>query len=128
MSPPVLVRDLLPTERSLVLSDWKRDIASSSHTWKRSLTSEEFWSVLDNVVEKITFPSCMVSVACHDHTPDTPMGWAAHRDGEILHLHCRRRLLYSDAELAAWLHRHLEAAIGGVVVTYNPLLELRRIT
>lgn len=129
MKLPIVVRDAMPTERSLVLKDWKGDIAAMKGReapWKNSLTPEEFWILLNTVIDKLTLPSCRVKMACHELASDTAMAWAAVREGQILHMHCKQSLL-DDPELAAHVQRHLQAEVQAVVVPWNPILELRRL-
>jgi hypothetical protein len=137
---PLLVREMLPEERSLVLSDWKRDLwdaliddrKEGTPNWGLSLQSEEWWALVNHVLDRITLPSATVWMACHRDEPNVPLCWVAARDG--MHLDSHSRVSVRDEpELAAYLQRSLwehampksRFGIGGRAA-FNPFLELKR--
>lgn len=123
------VREMSPSERSMVLADWKRDLAldPQRRTWGRCLTNDEFWAIIDFTIDKVAFPSCRIMVCVHDAEPDTPLAWIALRPPHVLHQYARVRLR-KEPELAAAVHRELWSRVDYAVVpqTFNPIMELRR--
>jgi hypothetical protein len=89
MSLPILIRGMLPAERSMVLSDWKKGLWDSRPDWGRALHSDEWWALVNHVIDTISLPSAEVWMACHESEPDVPLCWVAVRDGGFLHMHAR---------------------------------------
>jgi hypothetical protein len=127
MSLPLVARPMMETEKALVLKRWKLDLLHGRAMWKRGMTPQELWTVLDTILEKVTLPSCAVFMAVHEAEQSTPIAWVVTRSGNILHAGARESLL-RDPEVAAAVQRFLEKETGAVPVTYSPILELRRIT
>lgn len=121
---PILVREMYPTELSMVLANWKNDIAGDSdRRWGKGLSSEEFWAIVNYAIDRISLPSAVVFMACHENEPAFPLAWIARRDGAIIHMHARKELRF-DYELAALIHRRLIGQDAWKPI--NPILELKR--
>lgn len=126
MTLPLLVRPMLQSERAMVLSDWKRGLWDERPSWGRALHSDEWWSLVNFVMDAITLPSCEVRMICHTDEGSVPLGWAAMRAGRVLRLHAKASVQASP-ELAARLERKLlESVASPVAETFNPFMELRR--
>ena len=126
MTLPVLVREMLPSERSMVKSDWKKDLWDAKPAWGRALQSEEWWALVNHVVDGITLPTCEVWMACHRNEPSVALCWAARRKDKLLHMHAVEHVR-REPELAASLERDLRAHLTtGPEWTWNPFLELKR--
>ena len=118
------------SERNMVLADWKRDLASTPSVkrgWGRGLTGYEMWCVLDHVIDRISFPSAEVVMACAESEPKVPLAWVAMRGPRILHEHMRERIVEEDPELAAALAQEVWSKLPSVLVRqpFNPIHELK---
>jgi hypothetical protein len=120
---PLLIRDMLPEEKSLILSDWKKDLWEQRPAWGRALHSEEWWALINHVVDRITLPTSSVLVAASRNEPDFGICWLAYREG-VLHLHATKDVL-REPELAAYLERALRDHAQREDAPYNPFLELK---
>ncbi len=94
------------------------------------MSNEEFWTLLDYALTRITLPTSTIYVGCHPDDADTPSCWAAVRENKILHLYARESVR-SVPELAALMERtflqDIEARVGHLTRTsYNPFKELQR--
>jgi len=128
MSLPLVTRPMLPSERNMVIANWKQDLANPGGTraWGNGLTTPEFWAIVDHVIEKISYPSCEFTMVCHEYVRETPMAWAATRDRQILHMYARTELR-KDTELAAVVQKFmLESLRPREPVDFNPIMELKR--
>lgn len=123
--PPVLVREMQPSERSMVLSDWKRSLWDAHPSWGRALLSDEWWALVNFVIDRLTFQKCKVWVVCHLKEPSVPLGWVATREGVTLHSHARAAVR-DEPELAAYLERTLLEHAQSRPGTFNPFQELKR--
>jgi hypothetical protein len=120
-------------------ANWKKDLLDrrAERGWSRGLEDRDYWCLVNHVIDRITLPSCIVFVGCHEKDIDTPMCWAAVRRipgllaHEVVYLYARKSL-WEEPELAASLERAVLSAIEALhpLVTerrpYNPFLELRR--
>jgi hypothetical protein len=123
---PILIRDLAPSERAMVLSDWKLDIRDERPSWGVHMLPKEWWALVNYVVDRITYPSSTVVVACHRDEPMVPLAWLAHRSSQIIGLSCRAAIR-KDPELAARIQTELLGHIGFSTFTpFNPFEELKR--
>lgn len=128
MTTPVLallIREMTADERPMVLSDWKRGLWDERPAWGRALHSEEWWALINHVIDGITLPSVTVWMACHRRTPDVPLCWAAVRRSEALHMYARSSVRETP-ELAAFLHRSLLDHARARAAPFNPFQELKR--
>ncbi len=134
MSLPLLVRTMQAGEIPMVLANWKANIRlqdkNDRRTWGRGLTPSEFWTLVDYAMTRITLPSSVVFVGCHESEPDTPLCWAAVRENRMLHIYARESVR-SDPEFAAEMERafvnSIEERVGRVErAGYNPFEELQR--
>jgi hypothetical protein len=123
LSLPTLVREMLPEERSLVLSDWKKDLKDARPEWGAALRWDEWWALVNHVIDRLALPSARVYVICHRDEERIPLAWAAVRDGAVLHLHAAAAVL-ADPELAARLETQLTAPY--LKARFNPFEELKR--
>jgi hypothetical protein len=120
---PSLVREMLPEERSMVLSDWKKDLRDDNPPWGTALRAEEWWALVNHVLDNHTLPSVAVWMACHRNEPDIALCWLASRAG-ILHMHATKDVM-REPTVAAHLHRLLLDHVGEEPITFNPFLELK---
>lgn len=120
---PLLVRDMLPEEKSMVLSDWKKDLWESKPLWGLALHSAEWWALVNHVIDRFTLPSSHVRMACHRSEVSVPLAWVANRDNAVLHTHATRSVL-AEPDLAAFIERTL--LDGQERAQLNPFLELKR--
>lgn len=120
---PLLVRDMLPEEKSMVLSDWKRDLRDQKPAWGLSLQAPEWWALVNHVIDRHTLPSASVLVACHRNEPSFGLCWLAYRRG-VLHLHATKDVM-REPDLAAYLERSLRDHAPKGVEEFNPFLELK---
>lgn len=128
MTLPILIREMLPEENSMVLSDWKKGLWDARPDWGRALQSDEWWALINHVIDRVSLPSCAVWMACHRDEPTVPLCWVAVRDGAFLHMHARSSV-HREPELAAEIERDLLAhdAVGAQGrLSFNPYLELKR--
>lgn len=119
---------MLASERSMILADWKRDLAntpSRERGWGLRMTGYEMWCVLDYVIERLTLPNSEVYVAVHEKER-VPLAWIALRGPRILHEHAKGDLA-GEPELAAAVARELWSKLPRVVTRqlFNPLHELK---
>lgn len=122
---PVLRREMLSSERAMVLADWKKDLWDERPSWGAGLQSPEWWALVNHVIDTITLPSCTVWMICHREDELVPLCWAAVRNGKFVHMHASigvRR----DPELGAWLERLLVDETMAGYAHFNPFLEMRR--
>lgn len=118
-----LIRKARPDETSMVLSDWKKDLHDRKPTWGRALFGPEWWSLVNYVLDVLTYPTCEVFVVCHPEEPDVPLAWAATRAGGFLHMHAKGAV-QSDPEIAARLEMALtEATRCSGPPHWNPFTE-----
>lgn len=122
---PLVIRALRPEERSMILSDWKKDLWEARPAWGQSLRSDEWWALVNHVIDRITLPSAAVWIGCHRDEPIVPLCWAAARDGAFLHMHARVSV-HEQPDLAARLEQELLAHAQGRPAVFNPFLELKR--
>lgn len=115
----VLIREAMDGEKNFILAGWKQDLVDLQPAWGKALQPPEWWSLVNHVLNTITFPSCEVWVATHRDEPMVPLAWAAMRDGVTLH--CRATV--RDPELAALLQRRLQCSDP----TWNPFTEMKRL-
>jgi hypothetical protein len=120
----LLIREMRPEEHGLVLSDWKRNLWDEHPDWGRSLQSDEWWALVNHVLDTVTLPGCTVTMACHRDEESIPLAWLAARGTFILHMHATSNVR-RDAELAARLERALLSHSGGEVAPFNPFMELK---
>lgn len=112
----------------MVLKDWKLDINDTRPEWGRGLTGPDYWSLLNYVMDEVTFPSCAIKMGCHEDEPLVPLCWGASRDGRLMHLRARESLR-AQPDLAAELQRLL---MGGMSLSsadiepWNPFAEMKR--
>jgi hypothetical protein len=147
MSLPFDLRPMAPEERSLVLSDWKKDLEHrrrDGYGPHQSLLKRDFWCLANFVVDKITFPSAEIIMGCYETTPETPLFWIALRSPdvnsptyptselpmrEVLHIRACKSI-GDDAALAASLERELLSRLSVKYRIerrhYNLFTELRR--
>jgi hypothetical protein len=124
---PVLVRPMLAAERSMVLKDWKKDVAelrSETRTWGAGLQGDEFWILLNYVIDNVSLPTAAVWMACNESEPNIPLAWMAVRHLGILHQHAKPSV-HAEPELAAYINRRLVERTGGLESDWNPFLELK---
>lgn len=123
---PLLVREMLPEERSMVLSDWKKDLWDAKPTWGAHMYSSEWWAIVNHVMDNITLPSVVVLMACHRNEGSVPLCWLASRSGVIVHMHARVSVR-EEPELAAYLEMALRAHCGAIEPEpFNPFAEMKR--
>ncbi len=108
----------------MVLSDWKKELWDSRPDWGRSLQSEEWWALVNHVIDSISLPSADVWMACHRNEARVPLCWVAVRDGAFLHMHARFSVA-QEPELAARLERTLTEHAQGRPAPFNPFMELK---
>lgn len=125
MTLPLLIREMLPEEKPMVLSDWKKDLKEADPPWGKNIPWEEWWALINHVVDRITLPSATVLMACHRNEPSVPLCWVAVRDGLFLHMHARTSIR-EDPELAVHLEKALLSHAQGRPEPYNPFMELKR--
>lgn len=116
----------------MVLSDWKKSLWDSRPDWGRGIHSDEWWALVNYVIDRITLPSSRVFMACHPSEPVVPLGWIAVREDFCLASHSRKSV-NDEPELAAHLERSLwEHALPSSVfgigrrAHFNPFTELKR--
>lgn len=112
----------------MVLRDWKLDIADSVPAWGKGLTGPHFWTLLNHVMDAVTFPSCAIQMGCHEDEPLVPLCWGAARDGKLMHMRARESLR-ADPELAATLQRLLIEGMGIAstdIEPFDPFAEMKR--
>jgi len=125
----LIFRPMLADERNMVLSDWKKDLWDARCSWARGLLAEEWWALMNHVVDDIVLPKCDVLVGTHAETPDVALLWAATREGRVLHKRARFSI-QKEPQLAAALERHLHIRLAiddFSVAELNPFAELRRL-
>jgi hypothetical protein len=124
---PILIREMACEEMPLVLSDWKKDLWDARPAWGRALRSEEWWALVNHVIDHVTLPSATVWMACHRNEPSVPLSWMAARDGKRLHAHARISI-HQEPELAASLYKALieYTPKWDILDAFNPFLELKR--
>lgn len=115
-----------PAERSMVLSDWKKSLWDERPGWGRALHSDEWWALVNYVIDRISLPSAAVWMACHVDEPDVPLCWAAVRDWVFLYLHARPSVRM-EPELAAFIELSLRSHVHGESKPFNPFHELKRL-
>jgi hypothetical protein len=120
----LLVRVMAPSEEPMVKSDWKKDVREAHPQWGASLYLEEWWALVNHVVDTISLPTSEVWMACHRSEPEVPLAWLAVRKGEVLHRHARAAV-QREPELAARLELALLEHTRGQVADWNPFLELK---
>lgn len=129
MTLPLLIREMLPEEQNLVKSDWKKGLWDLRPDWGRALHSDEWWALVNHVIDRVTLPSVTVYMACHRDEPQVPLCWIAVRDGGFLHMHARISV-QKEPELAARLERalleHPSLGAQGRPAPFNPFQELKR--
>lgn len=121
----LLIREMLPSERGLVLSDWKKDLWDDRPDWGRALHSDEWWALMNHVLDTITLPSSTVWMACHRDEEIVPLCWLAERGGVVLHMHASASAR-KDTELAARLERSLTEHACAIPGAFNPFIELKQ--
>lgn len=126
MTLPTLIRTMRDSERSMVKSDWKRNLRDAKPAWGRALQAEEWWALVNFVVDHISLPSCQVWMLCHQNEPSVALCWAALRDQGLIHMHAPEKMLTEEPELAAHLERELTARLDAQPTDWNPFLELKR--
>lgn len=139
MSLPLIVRPMRASETNLVLSAWKNQLFElrTRSRWGKGLEPDCFWALTNHVIDRITLPSSIILMGCHEDEIDTPLCWAAVRKlrglstYETLYTDARDKVL-RDRALAATLERELLSEITktrpmpGVRRAFNPFLELKR--
>jgi hypothetical protein len=119
-----------PGELVMVLANWKAELYEQKSTdreaaWAR-LRNGDFWRLVNYVLDTITMPSCVVYVGVHAWNPETPMCWAAVRNGELLFTYYRKGL-DKDAELLGMLQDVFLTILPVVAIKFrdfNPFREL----
>ena len=124
MTLPLLIREMLPEERSMVLSDWKKGLWDERPDWGRALQSDEWWALVNHAIDCISLPTAKVWMVCHQREPNVPLCWVAVRDGSFLHMHARVSIR-DEPELAARLERTLLDHAQGRPAPFNPFRELK---
>jgi hypothetical protein len=124
---PVFVREMLPEEQAMVCSDWKKDLRDEGPAWGKALHGDEWWALVNFVINRVTVPTSVVLMVCHTNEPSVPLAWLATRDRLILHTYARVSVR-EDPELAAFLERTLREHSGAHTdaLDFNPFLELKR--
>lgn len=81
MTLDLLVRPMTADEVPMVLSNWKRELGEYRHIyrWSSGLKPDDFWSLLNFVIDRLTLPSCVVFMGCHPSEPKVPINWVAIR-------------------------------------------------
>lgn len=108
----------------MVLSDWKKDLWDARPDWGRSLHSDEWWALVNHVIDHVTFPSADVWTGCHQSEPTVPLCWLAVRGVQLLHKHARISVS-EHPELAARLERELTEHTACISAPFNPFMELK---
>lgn len=122
---PLLIREMLPYERSLVLSAWKKDLWDQKPDWGRALRSEEWWALVNHAIDNITLPSSDVWMACHRDEESVPLAWLVARDLLVIHVHAVASVT-DDSELAAIIESSLRTKAPGELLNFNPFMELKK--
>jgi hypothetical protein len=94
------------SELNMVLSNWKRDLYVCNAPWRSRMRGEDFWDLVNFVIDKLTVPSCQIFIAVHIDEPTVPIAWIATRDRTAVYLYAVGSLR-KDPELAAALQREL---------------------
>ncbi len=126
---PIVVRRMSAGEMPMVLSNWKMQLSDEKYRfrWGKRLDGDNFWPLVNYVIDKITLPSCEVYVACYRTELTTPLCWVAIRQMpklptfEVVYLYARREIR-NDAPLAA----ALETELLSEVQKARPLVSQRR--
>lgn len=153
MSLPLIVRPMRASETNIVLSAWKNQLYDlvfdpRSHTarrsapaWGKGLRIDHFWTLINYVIDKITLPSCLVFVGCHEDEVSTPICWVVVRSiGGVSMEESLCEVLYSDASLrilkdpalAATLERELLSNVARSHISvasrrpFDPFVEMKR--
>ncbi len=120
---------MLPTERNMVLSDWKRDLFEIRREFPWSVGRKtDLWCLLNFVIDNITLPSCTIIVGGHPDSMEVPMCWAATRDQSIIMMYARPSVR-EDRELAFNLEKAFLHELAPAVDQrehFNPFQELKR--
>jgi hypothetical protein len=124
------VREAARDEWPMVLSNWKRDLFDQRFRkpWGRGLRDQDYWRLMNHVLDRITFPSVSTFVATHQMEPEVVLAWVAVRDGLLIYTYARRKLretaLLADAVIQDVLEKLPVAAIRAR--EFNPYEELER--
>lgn len=115
----------------MVLANWKSELLDRMQrdrtdwgVWKK----RDFFRLVNFVVDRISVPTSRIFIGVHPDSVDTPMCWAATRDGELVFSYVRPRAA-KDRELSRAMLDTFLVALPTVAVhvrDYNPFMELER--
>jgi hypothetical protein len=138
VSTLLVVRPIRAGEINLVLAAWKNQLFHTRDRarWSLKLPIDYFWMLINHVIDKITIPSSLVFVGCHESELETPICWAVVRridrgTYEVLYTDARESI-HDSPQLSATLERellsqiHAKRPLAQNCRTYNPFLELKR--
>ncbi len=120
-----------PNELSMVLANWKAEMfddkrrGDGDKVWAR-LRDGDLWRLLNYVLDRITIPSSQIWIGVHMDRHETPMCWAATRNGELLYSYYRKGL-DKDPELRRMLEETFLTVLPVVAIKsrdFNPFREL----